>query len=173
MVRSVLVAGGRSAAHRAAFERAVDVALSENARLTLVCIVPPMPGWLWMAPVTPAGVLDLNLQACAALRRELLDRVPPGLPVTSRMMEGPERRALLEEARRGAHDLVVVAASWRSKLRAAGAGDTARYLVRRSPAMVMVVRPPHAHRDRWAQHWSGTLAERAQPAPAPSRHAHA
>lgn len=141
MVRSVLVAGGRSRAHRAAFERAIQIAESERARLTVVCVIPPMPRWLWLAPVAVEVPMDLSLQSCLALRRELLDLVPAGLPVTSRMMEGPERRALLTEVRRADHDLVVVSHPRRRTLPGVAWHDTGRLLVRRSAAMVMVVPP--------------------------------
>jgi hypothetical protein len=50
----------------------------------------------------------------------------------------PLRQALMTEIRRGDHDLIVVGARPRGRVRAAF-GSLSNYLVRRSPAPVLVV----------------------------------
>lgn len=140
MFRSVLVGVGASPAHTAALEQAIDLALGERARLTLLAALPRLPAVAYLAPLTPVVALQDARSTCESELRAAAARVPGDLPVTTLLVEGPEHQALLREVRRGRHDLVVVGAPTTRRL-PADLGASAR-LARRCPVPVMLVREP-------------------------------
>ena len=95
MFRSILVAVGGSPADAAALEQAVDLALGEHARLTLVATLPRLPAVAYLAPVTPVGELRDARAACETVLRQAAAGVPAELPVRTLLVEGPGRQALV------------------------------------------------------------------------------
>lgn len=140
MFRSVLVGVGPSPRHVAALEQAIDLALGEHARLTLLAVLPRLPALAYLAPLTPVVALQDARSACESQLRAAAARVPADLPVTTLLVEGPEHRALMGEALRGHHDLIIVGAPAGRRL-TADPGASAR-LARRCPLPVMLVRTP-------------------------------
>ena len=142
MFQRILVAVGGSPVAGAALWQAVDLALGERARLTLVATLPRLPAVAYLAPVTPVGELADARAACEKGLRQAVGRVPDELPVTTLLVEGPAHRALVREVRRGGYDLLVVGSSTRRRLPAALGGDLGAALVRRCAIPVLVVRSP-------------------------------
>ena len=94
------------------FDRAVQVAEAEHARLTLAKTTDP--GWLmrWFAPAAIQSMavtaFDLELETSA---RDMLARaaefVPAQIPVTTMLLGRPTGPALRELIRSGSHDALV------------------------------------------------------------------
>jgi len=143
--RDVLVVVDATPDAREALAQAIDLALRERSRLTLITVERRLPACAYLGV---AAALPLVIPAAEAEARELmceaLSRVPADVPVTTVLAAPPIRQALLNEIKRGGHDLVVIGAHPRGRVRAA-LGTLSNYLVRRSPAPVLVVHatPPH------------------------------
>jgi nucleotide-binding universal stress UspA family protein len=112
-IQRVLVAFDGSDGAWAALDRAIGIALTSHARLTIAGVVPPlpplasgMPGLLTL-PYSPDGLrreLDNQmLQHLAAAR----DEIPATVSVTTRLLRGHPTRALARFAEEGRYDLVV------------------------------------------------------------------
>jgi nucleotide-binding universal stress UspA family protein len=67
--------------------------------------------------------------------------VPTGVPVTHRMCSGEPAQRLVEEARTGGYDLIVVGTHGRAGVLHLLLGSTAERLIRLSPVPVLVVPP--------------------------------
>jgi nucleotide-binding universal stress UspA family protein len=112
-IQRVLVAFDGSDGAWAALDRAIALALTSNAQLTIAGVVPPppplacgMPGAL-MLPYSRDDLqreLDNQmLQHLAAAR----DEIPATVSVTTRLLHGHPTRALARLAEEGRYDLVV------------------------------------------------------------------
>ena len=69
---------------------------------------------------------DARASAHDVLRRAR-DRIPDDIPVTTIFTEEPIRAALIEQIRRGGHDLVVMGSRGRGALRAGLLGSVSHY----------------------------------------------
>ncbi|HEX6273070.1 MAG TPA: universal stress protein [Polyangiaceae bacterium] len=67
--------------------------------------------------------------------------LPEGVPVTHRMCSGEPAQRLVEEARTGGYDLIVVGTHGRAGVLHLLLGSTAERLIRLSPVPVLVVPP--------------------------------
>jgi nucleotide-binding universal stress UspA family protein len=70
-----------------------------------------------------------------------VERIPRGIPATKRVSAQPIEQALLNEAREGNHDLVILGSRDRGPLRSALFGSVGRTMLRHSPRPVLIVRP--------------------------------
>jgi nucleotide-binding universal stress UspA family protein len=150
MFRDVLVVVDATNDAREALSQAIDLAQRERSRLTLITVERRLPACAYLGV---AAALPLVIPAAEAEARQLmceaLARVPADVPVTTVLAIPPIRQALMMQIKRGDHDLVVMGA------RPSGAGRLAfgslsHYLVRRSPAPVLVVHaaPPRGRAAR-------------------------
>ena len=139
MFRDVLVVVDATPDAREALSQAIDLAQRERSRLTLITVERRLPACAYLGV---AAALPLVIPAVQAEARQLmceaLSHVPADVPVTTVLATPPLRQALMTEIRRGDHDLIVVGARPRGRVRAAF-GSLSNYLVRRSPAPVLVV----------------------------------
>ncbi|MGH2895959.1 MAG: universal stress protein, partial [Solirubrobacteraceae bacterium] len=117
---------------------------------TLIAVERRLPACAYLGV---AAALPLVIPAAEAEARglmcEALSHVPADVPVTTVIATPPVRQALMIQIKRGDHDLVVIGAHPparpRGRLRFAF-GSLSHYLVRRSPAPVLVVHatPPRS-----------------------------
>lgn len=139
MFRDVLVVVDATPDAREALSQAIDLAQRERSRLTLITVERRLPACAYLGV---AAALPLVIPAAQAEARELmceaLSHVPADVPVTTVVATPPLRHALMTEIKRGGHDLIVMGARPRGRVRAAF-GSLSNYLVRRSPAPVLVV----------------------------------
>jgi nucleotide-binding universal stress UspA family protein len=145
MFRNVLVVIDGSIDSRKALEQAVDLAQRERSRLTLMAAERRLPtcAYLGVAAAVPLSVPPVDT-APRDLMREALEQVPRDIPVTTILTALPIRAALIRQLDRGQHDLVMLGEAPCGRLRAL-VGSLGHYLVRHSPAPVLVVhadRPP-------------------------------
>jgi nucleotide-binding universal stress UspA family protein len=134
-----------SEATRRAVKLAADIARQSNGKLYIVHATPPMQlGTIYTGPVgVPAQVVDdihararkASLEAMSALRHLLCDDVKaafdarPGHPITFVIAEAKQVKA----------DLIVLAASGRSRVSRFFVGSTADRVIREAPCPVLVV----------------------------------
>ena len=139
MLRDVLVVVDVTSDAREALSQAIDLAQRERSRLTLITVEKRLPACAYLGV---AAALPLIIPAAEAEARQLMCKalalVPADVPVTTVLAAPPLRQALMTQITRGGHDLVVMGARPRGRLRSAF-GTLSNYLVRRSPAPVLVV----------------------------------
>lgn len=131
MVRSVLVRFCGVSESRGALELAARLARPGNARVTLLTVVPDVAATSPEACAEHARLRSELEAAAAEAARALAEEVEVRVVVA----RGPALRVLLNEVRRGEHELVVVEA-----------GRLAQRLIREAPVPVAVVPAERAER---------------------------
>jgi nucleotide-binding universal stress UspA family protein len=141
MFRSVLVAVDGSTHANEALAQAIDLTESEHTRLTLISGVPRLPPAAYAGVSGPAfGVMHADARSWAeAVLRRARERVPEDLPVTTILTDQPIRRALIEQIKRGGHDLIAMGSRGRGAIRAALLGSVSHYVLNHSPVPVLIV----------------------------------
>ncbi|MFZ0089573.1 MAG: universal stress protein [Solirubrobacteraceae bacterium] len=146
MFHNILVCVDGSPHSDRALSEAIDLADAERSRLTILTAVPRPPAWV-CSPATAAGlgslVADLAAEAAAALEHAV-DRVPASIPVTKILSTEPIRDALMNQIKRGEHDLIVMGSRGRGALTAQLLGSVSHYALHHSPVPVLIV---HAEDD--------------------------
>ena len=135
---NILVAvDGSAGAHRA-LSYAAALARVGHGRLTLLAVMPP-PLWMRMA-VPPAGYdPHAEEEGWEHVLHAALERVPPDVPVTTRLVRGAPAEAIVRWAAAGCHDLVVLGCEGRGPLHGP-IGGVSRKVLRRCDVPVLVVR---------------------------------
>jgi len=146
MFRNILVAVDGSADAQQALAQAIDLARSENARLTLFSAVASPPS---VAYVGASGDVTANLvreaeAAADAILRAAVQRVPDDVSVSTVLSGEPVRPALISQITAGGHDLIVMGSRGRGALRSMLLGSVSHYTLNHSPVAVLIV---HAVRD--------------------------
>jgi nucleotide-binding universal stress UspA family protein len=137
---NILVAVDGSPDADQALTQAIDLAESENSRLTLMTAVKEIPATTYLnaGGVTGALIEEARAEAEAILRRAR-DRVPEDLPVTTLLTQEPIRLALIRQIKKGHHDLMIMGSRGRGALCAALLGSVSHYLLHHSPVPVLIV----------------------------------
>lgn len=154
MFRNILVAVDGSADAEQALAQAIDLAQSENARLTLfsAVVVPPPVAYVGVSgDVTATLVHEAETDAEGTLRAAA-EQVPDDVSVSTVLSSEPVRPALVHQITAGGHDLVVMGSRGRGALRSALLGSVSHYVLHHSPVPVLIV---HAERDRALQSSAG------------------
>jgi nucleotide-binding universal stress UspA family protein len=141
MFRNILVCVDGSKHSERALSEAIDVAISNHARLSILTAVCRPPSWAWTPLTIPAIeplAAELEREAQAALR-QAVDRVPDSVSVTTILSHKPIREALMSRLRDGDHDLLVMGSRGRAPLTASLMGSVSQYALRHSPVPVLVV----------------------------------
>jgi nucleotide-binding universal stress UspA family protein len=138
--RSILVAVDGSRHGDAALAHAVELARDGNARLTILTATPPAPGVSLTGPAAAVAAANLDRleQDFERVLRAAVDRVPEGLPVTTVHASGPPARAILDEAGRGDHDLIVMGSRGLGPARSI-MGSVSHRVLRHTPRAVLIV----------------------------------
>jgi nucleotide-binding universal stress UspA family protein len=145
MFRNILVAVDGSEAATNALREAVELARRTRGRLTLISVAVPARrfGWPYFVPYPTPDELEREAEAIVA-RAEAL--VPDDVPVTAVVRSGPAARAILERAKQGGHDLIVMGSRGLGFAGAVLLGSVSRAVVAKSPVPVLI------HPLRAAQH---------------------
>jgi nucleotide-binding universal stress UspA family protein len=142
MFRHILVCVDSSPPARCALRQAIDLADTQNARLTILTAICRPPSWA-NTPMTAAGIEPLACELQSEAARTLcdaVDRVPDSIPVTKILSEEPIRDALLAQIKTGRHDLVVLGTRGRRALRASLLGSLSRYALNHADVPILIVR---------------------------------
>jgi nucleotide-binding universal stress UspA family protein len=141
MFRNILVSVDGSAHAGRALSEAIDIAVANNARLTILTAIPKSPTWMCASLAVPAPPpLDRELEResqqilCAAEQR-----VPECVPVTTILTRQPIRDALQARIVDGNHDLLVIGCRGRGAFVSSVLGSVSHHALNHSPIPVLVV----------------------------------
>jgi nucleotide-binding universal stress UspA family protein len=146
MFRNILVAVDGSADAQQALAQAIDLAQSQNARLTLFSAVaaPPSVAYVGVSGDVTASLIREAEADTDAILRTAVEQVPDDVSVTTVQSGEPVRPALLSQIATGEHDLVVMGSRGRGAVRSVLLGSVSHYVLDHSPVPVLIV---HAERD--------------------------
>jgi nucleotide-binding universal stress UspA family protein len=148
--RSILVAVDGSPDADAALVHAAALARDQNARLTLLTAIPPLPATALLASGAAPPRSEVIRHYAETLRRAT-DSLPPDVSVTTLLIEGTPARALILRAESGDYDLIVMGSHGHGRLHASLLGCVSQKVLHASPIPVLLTRAP-----------------REEPAPAPA-----
>jgi nucleotide-binding universal stress UspA family protein len=139
----LLVAIDSSAHAQRALTEAIQLAQTNHARLTVMTVVPSPNAWALGGGFNlPVDLEELNHQTERSYQTMLavaVDTVPDDLPVTSVLKHGAAGPAIVDVARAGEHDLIVMGSRGRSELRSILLGSVSHHVLQSSPVAVLVV----------------------------------
>jgi nucleotide-binding universal stress UspA family protein len=166
MFHNILVSVDASPPANRALAKAIDIAVADNARLTILTAVPRSPLWMCASlSVPPPPPLDRELEKeSAEILRKAVAQVPDSVPVTTILTRKRIRDALNERIATGHHDLLVIRSRGRGALASALFGSVSHHALNHSPIPVMIVHDETARRPRSADAAKRSPAD--QPAPA-------
>jgi nucleotide-binding universal stress UspA family protein len=136
MFKSILVAWDGSEHARRALAEAVDLARTQDARLTLLSVAAPLH--VWPGYVPPISEADLISAAEKSLAEgEAL--VPDGIPVSGRTAAGDPGVELLKRAGAADHDLIVMGSRGRGAVRSAFLGSVSHFVLNHTTVPVLII----------------------------------
>jgi nucleotide-binding universal stress UspA family protein len=143
MLGRILVAFDGSSDAQAALEQAIDLARGNNGRLTVMAVVPTDTVWglgqIYGVPVDLAALGKEVERDYQAMLDGAVDAVPGDIPVTKILKRGSAAEAIVEEARRQGHDLIVMGSRGRGELRSLLLGSVSHHVQHASSTPVLVV----------------------------------
>jgi nucleotide-binding universal stress UspA family protein len=165
MFRNILVAVDGSADAQQALVQAIDLAGSQNARLTLFSAVaaPPSVAYVGVSGDVTANLIREAEAEAEAILRTAVERVPDDVSVATVLSGEPVRLALVSQIHAGGHDLVVMGSRGRGALRSVLLGSVSHYVLNHSPVPVLIV---HAEPDGTLDGAEGASDERSAEDPA-------
>jgi nucleotide-binding universal stress UspA family protein len=136
MFKSILVAWDGSEHAKRALGEAIDLARSQDARLTLLTVAVPLHFWPGYVP--PVSEADLISSAEKVLAEgEAL--VPDGIPVSGRTAAGDPGTEVVKRAAAAAHDLIVMGSRGRGPVRSAFLGSVSHYVLNHTTVPVLII----------------------------------
>src|SRR3954464_3308102 len=141
LYRNILVAVDGSPDADAALAHAGELARDQRARLTLLTAIPPMPATALLA-TGAAPPRSEAVRHYADLLRQAAATLPEDVSVTTLLVEGPPARALIERARSGAFDLIVMGSHGPSRPPPSRRGGGSQRALHASPIPVLLTRAP-------------------------------
>src|SRR3954451_13923948 len=141
LYRNILVAVDGSPDGEAALEHAAELARDQRARLTLLTAIPPIPATALLATgaAPPRGEV---VKHYSEMLRRATDALPADVSVTTLLVEGPAAKALIERARAGAFDLIVMGSHGHGLLHQSLLGCVSESVLPESPIAVLLTRAP-------------------------------
>jgi nucleotide-binding universal stress UspA family protein len=136
MFKSILVAWDGSEHAKLALAEAIDLARTQDARLTLLTVSAPPRAWPGYVP--PISEADLESSA-----QQILDEgealVPEGIAVSGRTAIGYPGTELLKRATAANHDLIVMGSRGRGAIRSAFLGSVSHFVLNHAKVPVLIV----------------------------------
>src|SRR3954447_10805789 len=139
--RNILVAVDGSPDADAALAHAAELARDQRARLTLLTVIPPMPTSALLASGAAPPRSEITRHYGDVLRRAA-DSLPPDVGVTTLLVEGAAAKVLVDRAKSGEYDLVVMGSHGHGRLHGALLGCVSQKVVHSSPVPVLLARAP-------------------------------
>ena len=136
MFKSILVAWDGSEHAKHALAEAVDLARTQDARLTLLTVAAPLHAWPGYVP--PISEADL-ISAAEKILAEGEALVPDGIPVSGRTAAGDHGAELLKRAGAANHDLIVMGSRGRGTVRSAFLGSVSHFVLNHTTVPVLIV----------------------------------
>jgi len=136
MFKSILVAWDGSEHAKRALGEAVDLARTQDGRLTLLTVAAPLRVWPgYVPPITEADLISAAEKTLA--EGEAL--VPEGIPVSGRAVAGDPGFELVKRAAAAEHDLIVMGSRGRGAVRSAFLGSVSHYVLNHASVPVLIV----------------------------------
>ncbi len=139
--RSILVAVDGSPDAEAALAHAAALARDQNARLTLLTAIPPLPATALLASGAAPPRSEVIRHYAETLRRAT-DSLPADVSVTTLLVEGTPAGALIQRAESGDYDLIVMGSHGHGRLHASLLGCVSQKVLHASPIPVLLARAP-------------------------------
>ena len=139
--RNILVAVDGSPDGEAALAHAGALARDQHARLTLLTAIPPLPATALLASGAAPPRSEV-VRHYAELLRQAADTLPQDISVTTLLVEGPPSKALIERAKSGAFDLIVMGSHGHGRLHTTLLGCVSQKVLHASPIPVLLTRAP-------------------------------
>lgn len=145
MFRNILVSVDGSPHAERALSEAIDIAVADRARLTILTAIPKSPTWMCASLAVPAPPpMDKELEReSEQILRAAERRVPDAVPVTTILTRKPIREAIQKRIKEGCHDLLVIGSRGRGAFTSSLLGSVSHHALNHSPIPVLVV-----HADR-------------------------
>ena len=163
MFRNILVSVDGSVHAQRALSEAIDIAVADRARLTILTAIPRSPTWMCASLAVPAPPpLDRELERESQQVLRAAERsVPDSVPVTTILTRKPIREAIQKRIKEGCHDLLVIGSRGRGALTSSLLGSVSHHALNHSPIPVLVV---HADKSELSEPRS-PQPERDKPVP--------
>lgn len=155
LIRSILVPLDFSPSSQRVVEWAVTLASASKAQIALLHVTTPdarrttvdvvsavlnevtaTPGW--HVASTPTSSVELR-HAGEALERVRESEIPTSIESRAIVRDGTPWQCIVDEARAGNHDLIVMGTHGRSGIRRVLMGSTAEHVLREAPGPVLIV----------------------------------
>jgi len=141
MFQNILVSIDGSPDSDQALAQAIDLAVTQHARLTIFSAAQNPPPTAYMgggAAIAATVAADAPADA-EKLLRAAVERVPDDVSVSTVQSGDPVRASLLKQVHDGHHDLVVMGSRGRGTVRSALLGSVSHHLLHHSPVPVLIV----------------------------------
>ena len=142
MFNRILIAFDASAHAERALAEAVELAQAIDAELTVLTVAPEVYDMTLGYVAPPADFEGVREQIEEGVRTMLdtaVEREPGKLPVKKVLRRGDAARAIVDEARDGGHDLIVMGSRGRGDFRSLLLGSVSHNVLQSSPVPVLVV----------------------------------
>jgi len=141
--RRLLVAVDGSTHAERALHEAIDLAEATKATLTVLVVVPRPSSWLLGSPFGPAIDVPEIEEQVEREYEKLLDtsvaEVPDDVPVTKLLVRGAAAPAIIEQAERGHHDLIVMGSRGRGEVRSLVLGSVSHHVLQGTAVPTLIV----------------------------------
>jgi len=151
MFRNILIAVDGSKHSERAVEEAVDLAKTTGATLTAVAVTPDIAPFVYVGGyggmVPPQSLGDLHEQSHHEHERmldDVLGRLAGDTEVRRLIVQGSPAQTILEQAKDGGHDLIVMGSRGRGELRSLLLGSVSHHVLQASTVPVLVVHAQEA-----------------------------
>ena len=137
MFKSILVAWDGSEHAQRALGEAVDLARTQDGRLTLLTVAAPLLVWPgYVPPITEADLISSAEKILA--EGEAL--IPEGIPVSGRAVAGDPGFELVKRAAAAdLHDLIVMGSRGRGAVRSAFLGSVSHFVLNHTTVPVLII----------------------------------
>jgi len=139
MYRNILVALDTSQIARRALDDAAELAVALNAKLTIVSVMPDLPGFAYRAGVDVQALENEARKEIENLLRDAVESLPEGLPATTVFRQGNPGAEIVGQIERGEHDLVVMGSRGRGRLTSNLFGSVAAHVHFHSHVAMLVL----------------------------------
>jgi nucleotide-binding universal stress UspA family protein len=136
MFKSILVAWDGSEHAERALGEAVDLARTQDGRLTLLTVAAPIHGWPGYVPPISEADLDAAAQKTLAEGEAL---VHEGIAVSGRTAVGHPGMELIKRAAAANHDLIVMGSRGRGAVRSAVLGSVSHFVLNHTTVPVLII----------------------------------
>jgi nucleotide-binding universal stress UspA family protein len=151
MFTKILVAVDRSEHARVALMQAADIAKTQGASLTVLTAFTTELPWAGLAGGgIPQSTYDEIIAAirddAQSLLAESVARVTTGVHVEEKLVDAPAELAIIEQARAGGHDLIVLGSRGRGNAASILLGSVSHSVLQQSRVPVLIVHVPEMER---------------------------